>query len=288
MFFNTSSYKPKFTFVTASFGNERHHICASRLIETVRLYVTSNIHCLTNDNLRVEICRKYLDILKKYNIDIESSFIWKPWLILSQLEKISKNGILFYLDAGSEISKKKIAISELDRLFHFASNKGSIFFKNNYDSVIRADKESLNILNNYIRGANNTHHSIAAGAFILRNDRETNFIIKKWCYLTLIKSGSIFKGNNNPYHRHDQVVLSALLYKFNEGINILKYPIWFDNFLYFYPSILNYPIHNNRNKTNISYIGSFNFLKKIFFLRIFGYYGIYDYIFKVLYFLKKK
>jgi hypothetical protein len=243
---------------------------------------------LTNDNLRVEICRKYLDILKKYNIDIESSFIWKPWLILSQLEKISKNGILFYLDAGSEISKKKIAISELDRLFHFASNKGSIFFKNNYDSVIRADKESLNILNNYIRGANNTHHSIAAGAFILRNDRETNFIIKKWCYLTLIKSGSIFKGNNNPYHRHDQVVLSALLYKFNEGINILKYPIWFDNFLYFYPSILNYPIHNNRNKTNISYIGSFNFLKKIFFLRIFGYYGIYDYIFKVLYFLKKK
>jgi hypothetical protein len=107
MSFNNLFYQPKFSFVTSSFGNEKHHVCASRLIETIRLYVTSNIHCLTDDNLQTEICKIYLDILKKYNVDIKLSFIWKPWLILSQLKKLSKNGILFYLDAGSEISKKK-------------------------------------------------------------------------------------------------------------------------------------------------------------------------------------
>ncbi len=142
-------------------------------------------------------------------------------------------------------------------------------------------------MNNYIGGANNPHHSIAAGTFILRNDKETNLIIRKWCYLTLIKSGYIFKGNNNPYHRHDQVALSALLNKFNKGVNILKYPIWFDNFLYFYSSTLNYPIHNNRNKTNISYINSFIFLKNSFFLRFLGFFKVYDFIFKTLYSLKK-
>ena len=294
MSFNTSFYLPKFSFVTSSFGNEKHHICASRLIENIRSYVTSNIHCLTDENMHIEICKKYLDILKKYNVDIRSCFIWKPWLILSQLKKISKNGILFYLDAGSEISKKKTAILELERLCHSASKRGSIFFRNNTDSTIIADHEAIHILNNYISGAKDSHHSVVAGCFILRNDKETNLIIRKWCYLSLIKSGFIFIGSNNPqriyvrHHRHDQTVLSAILNKFNKSVNILKYPVWFDNFLYFYSSTLSYPVHNNRNKTNISYINSFIFIKKVFFLRFLGFFGIYEFILRVLFFFKKK
>jgi hypothetical protein len=295
MTFNNLLYRPKFSFVTSSFGNKIYDICASRLIENVRYYVTSNIHCLTDDNLHIEIDELFLKILKKYKVDIKafdftshrSSFIWKPWLILSQLKKLSQNGILFYLDSGSEISTNRHSLFELNRLIKFASEKGSIFFRNNIDSTKLADSESLNILNYYIGDIGSSHHSIAAGCLILRNDKETNFIIRKWCYLSLIKSGIIFRGFNDARHRHDQVVLSAILHKFNKGVNILSYPIWFDNFLYFYSSILNYPIHTNRNKTNISYINSFIFLKKVFFLRVLGFFETYDFILKILYFIKK-
>jgi hypothetical protein len=158
MTFNNLLYRPKFSFVTSSFGNKIYDICASRLIENVRYYVTSNIHCLTDDNLHIEIDELFLKILKKYKVDIKafdftshrSSFIWKPWLILSQLKKLSQNGILFYLDSGSEISTNRHSLFELNRLIKFASEKGSIFFRNNIDSTKLADSESLNILNYYI------------------------------------------------------------------------------------------------------------------------------------------
>ena len=141
MSFNNLIYRPKFSFVTSSFSNEIYNICASRLIESVRYYVTSNIHCLTDDNLHIEIDKVFLKILKKYKVDIKafdftshrSSFIWKPWLILSQLKKLSQNGILFYLDSGSEISTNRHSLFELNRLIKFASEKGTIFFRNNND-----------------------------------------------------------------------------------------------------------------------------------------------------------
>jgi hypothetical protein len=294
MIFNKEIYRPKFAFVTSSFVNENHHTCASRLIETIRSFITTNIHCLTNDNFEIEINKNYLKILKKYKVDIKNCFIWKPWLILSQISRLSPNGILFYLDSGSEISTNSHSLFELNRLIKMATEKGSIFFRNNYDATIIADHEAMHILNNYIPGIKNSHDSVSAGCFILRNDKETNLIIRKWCYLSLVNSGFIFIGSNNPqytyvsHHRHDQTVLSAILYKFNKNINISAYPIWFDNFLYFYSSTLNYPIHNNRNKTDISYINSFKYIKKVSILRYAKLLRIDIFLLKFLFFIKKK
>jgi hypothetical protein len=297
MFFNKENYKAKFAFVTSSFVNEDHHACASRLIETVRSFITTNIHCLTNDNLEIEIEKNYLNILNKYKVDLKKAFIWKPWLILSQLNRLSSNGILFYLDAGSEIAVNSNSLFELNRLIKMTLENGSTFFRNNYDSTIVADKEAMNILNKYITNVHNPHHSVAAGVLILRNDINTISTVRRWCYLSLINSGFIFTGSDNsklqstinPYerqHRHDQVVLSAIL--FDKKITLSKYPIWFNGFLYFYSSTLNYPIHNNRNKTSISFIDSFIFFKKISFLRFINFFRLGNLILNILYFLKKK
>ena len=279
-------YQPEFSFVTASIGGENYHYCASRLISTVRSKITSNIHCLTDDNLNTEIEPKYLKILDRYKIDLRETFIWKPWLILTQLNKLKNNGILLYIDAGSEISINNHSLDELNRLFREASQKGSIFFCNNYDSNVVADKDAVSILSNYFGKEIQSHEAISGGFLILRNDAKTFSIIRKWCYLSLVQSGLIFKGKSGRLgHRHDQYVLGYII--FDEKIKLHKLPAWFESSLYFYPSTLNYPIHNNRNNTNFSYLKSFLWIKKLYFFRFLGRFQLDKLLLKILYYLKK-
>jgi len=286
MFSKNLEYLPEFSFVTASVGGENYHYCAGRLISTVRSNITSNIHCLTDDNLDTEIEPKYLKILNRYKIDLTESFIWKPWLILTQLNKLKNNGILMYLDAGSELSINNYSLNELNRLFTEASQKGSIFFCNNNDANAIADKDAINILNKYFAKEIQSHDAINGGFLILRNDAKTLSIIRKWCYLSLIQSGLIFKGKSGRFgHRHDQYVLGYIL--FDKKIELQKYTSWFEPSLYFYSSTLNYPVHCNRNNTNISYLKSFLWIKKLLFFRIFGRFKLDKLLFKFLYFLKK-
>ena len=277
---------PTFSFATAAFVSDKYHDCASRLIEVVRSNLTSNISCLTNSNLSKEINKRYLKILKKYKTDLTKSYIWKPWYVLSCLNRLPPDGVLFYLDGGSEISENFNSIIELKRLIKKTYESGSTYFSNNYDSLKIADEDAINLLSKIFKKKIKSHDSIAAGALILRNDHKTNSIIRKWCYISLVNSGFAFIGTNTIKHRHDQIILSALL-DFHK-IKILKYPIWFDDMMYFYKSIYCYPIHTNRNKTNISFLNSFKLLKNLIFLRLLYLNDNYKFFLKILYFIKRK
>jgi hypothetical protein len=110
-------------FATASFINDKHHFTASRLIEVVKKHITLDVHCLTNLNQNLEIKKKYFKILNRNQVDLTKGYIWKPWFILSLLNKLPHNGICFYLDAGAEISTNAHALDELKKLFVYAKEK---------------------------------------------------------------------------------------------------------------------------------------------------------------------
>lgn len=276
------------SFATASFINDKHHFTASRLIEVVKKHITLDVHCLTNLNQNLEIKKKYFKILKRNKIDITEGYIWKPWFILSLLNKLPHNSICFYLDAGAEISTNPHALEELKRLFVYAKDNGSIFFRNNYDSRITADEETLDLLSKYFKEIKNPHHSVVAGCMILRNDKETRSLIRKWCYLSIIKKGQFFIGNRNLKHRHDQFVLSGLLNNLSHTFCLLKKPIWFSNFFYLYPSTQLYPIHTTRFKKNISFINNFTYLRFRLIRRIIILLGLENFIFRFLFFIKNQ
>jgi hypothetical protein len=245
-------------FATAALGS-KYYPAASRLLNQVENCLTENVHCLTEINYESKIDNKYIKILKNKEINSLSSFIWKPWYILSILNKLNDDDVLFYLDAGCELSPS--AFPELNRVLSLAQ-ESSLFFSNKLSNLEWCSSAILKILGTKIID----HESAAAGVMILKKDIHTVNLIRKWACISLYKKGLFFHGNEEKRHRHDQFVLSLLLSE--SKTKLFDYPIWFPDWAYAFKTPLEFPIHTLRNKSSISILsiqssGAINLLRKL-------------------------
>jgi len=186
-----------------------------------------------------ESIEKYSDfeIIRFYKKDICPSFyksnesilnqprgngywLWKPYIINQILEKIDEDDILFYMDS------KYYFLEHFNPLFYNKMDKDILVWKNKPNEPVYLFKQwcKMDVIETF-----NLNHPVFvenyeicwAGSIVIRKTDITRHIIQKWLniccderYITDIPS-EISNSNEYIEHRHDQSLLSVVLYMFN-------------------------------------------------------------------------
>jgi len=146
-------------------------------------------------------------------------WLWKSYLILKTLEKMNENDILFYIDAGCEITT--YGEREMDLLKQMTDNCNKLNLL--YTSTQRDEKSYTKMDVFEFMGMNNedvknSTQNAATVLIIKKNDIMVDFV-KEWytisCNYHLIDDSPSILQNDSMFneHRHDQSIFSLLTKK---------------------------------------------------------------------------
>jgi len=172
------------------------------------------------DNIIIEDEKTIKPLLKEHeNFIINNKkgygyWIWKPIIIKNQLEKMSENDILFYLDCGSSIINNN---DKLNEYINILKDKEIIVF-NNTDYKIKSYIKT-NVINEFnITDDILETYQIEGGCIILKNSKKTKEFIDEWIkYMIkdnyqLLNDDLLTLSQNKEFiqNRHDQSILTVL------------------------------------------------------------------------------
>ncbi len=196
-----------------------------------------------------------IDFIKNNNRGL-GYWIWKPIILRHVLEKVNYGDLIFYSDAGCELSIK--ARSHFKFLCKLAKKNEGLFFRLPYleNTYTKADIFNDDIFKGQLNGEDN---QVQATFFLLHKTIKNIHLINDWYSLAVknnyhyIDDSPSELSNHVSFieNRHDQSILSCLI-KFN-GCYIFPHDYWFPKEFYFKNSpLFKYFIHPLRNKTGES------------------------------------
>jgi hypothetical protein len=148
-------------------------------------------------------------------------WIWKPYIIKKQLEKMNDSDILVYADSGCILN-----INGKDRMNEYIemsrnSKSGIVCFQL---SQIECEWTKMDVFN-YLNATDLLEtKQIISGIFIIRKCNESVNIINKWydicCNYNLINDSNSISINHESFkeNRHDQSIWSLLIKQDNNSI----------------------------------------------------------------------
>jgi hypothetical protein len=150
------------------------------------------------------------------NLDINaklfvSNFIWKPYVVSEVISSISNEDILIYLDIGCEFDDEMLA-----RAIECIRTNGSTFMQ--LDHPLNAWISPTLFGKGPFQGIDSNTCCVAAGTLFLVNNESTSKFIAEWLKWTMNSNHIYAIGNGEKNHRHDQSILSAIIYKYNFNI----------------------------------------------------------------------
>lgn len=177
-------------------------------------------------------------------------WVWKPFIIKDLLSKCNEGDIIYYVDSGCTLNTNSKEWSFYDKII---ANHNAIFFQYRddfeYKSWIKycSNKDNLSCkLRYWIKpttakyfnsffGNNNylNFNKIMGGFFIIKKSKSSLRVIEDWFNITLFHPELIA----DPYgaelenlcdefncHRHDQCIITPLVFHYKELDNILVLP----------------------------------------------------------------
>ena len=218
------------------FATPQYKRSQKRLIESAKLFGIDEIHAFDETDL------KKMSLWKENIAIFQQSkgfgyWLWKPFLILQVLEKISDDDIVLYLDAGNEI------IADLNPLFDLSLKQDMVLFcvhtqKNKMwtkrDAFIGLDCDA-----EYYYEA----EQIAGSPQLYRANTNAKKFVKAWlkyCQNShlLTDIPNIYGQPNLPafkQHRHDQSLISLLALK--QKLPVFRDPSqWGNDFIQQFPN----------------------------------------------------
>ncbi len=177
-------------------------------------------------------------------------WIWKPYIIYNTLMKCNEGDIVYYVDSGCSLSGKS---EEWKKYKEYIINYNAIFFNYRRDfkyvgwetSCTRPENNSTKILhwmkpscisffNNYIQDKRYLEYDKIWGGFmIIKKTDPIISVLEEWYKITLFNPELVMDPfglelNNLPdtfnLHRHDQSILTPLIYHFKERDKLLVLP----------------------------------------------------------------
>ena len=148
-------------------------------------------------------------------------WLWKPYIINETLKKINDNDILFYLDS------KYYFIEDFTNLYsEYMKNNDLLVWKNKPNGQVWYMKnwckmDVINKYNMFDKIFNENAEDCWGGALVLKKNKNTIKYIQEWldmsCIYEDITDTQSKMGNSDIFceHRHDQSLLSIILYKYN-------------------------------------------------------------------------
>jgi hypothetical protein len=203
-------------------------------------------------------------------------WIWKPIILRHVLDKVNYGDLIFYSDAGCELSTK--ARSHFKFLCKLAKKNEGLFFRLPHleNAYTKADIFNDDIFKGQLNGEDN---QVQATFFLLHKTIKNIHLIDDWYSLAVknnyhyIDDSPSELSNHISFieNRHDQSILSCLI-KLNNHY-IFPHNYWFPRDFYFKKSpLFKYFIHQLRSKTGESLLENLqtkqdkNWLKKSVFI----------------------
>lgn len=215
---------------------DNNFILAAKLLmsEARALNIFDRIHCYTPREIKRFLNDKWISQYTRGG----GYWIWKPYIALQELEKMHDGDILIYVDAGCSLIKSKTwgryleILKKSDAIFmHFntAINYG-------WTPTVRCwtKKSAIDYfaLSDSQMGWLDKPQFIT-GCFLLRKCSATLNFIKRWSDFMcqhqelVIDAMGDELNKQDPFfceHRHDQAILSLLLYTLKDNYNFLFLP----------------------------------------------------------------
>jgi hypothetical protein len=181
-------------------------------------------------------------------------WIWKPYIIYKQLEKMNDNDILIYFDSGCTINATQESLKRINNykdmvndhwsgLLRFQLLHPECKFTNKYTVDYFSTKFNIN-MDEHIKS-----NQILTTIIIMRKNKYVLDFFKQ--VLEILNDDPFLftdKFNkNNETHRHDQSIMS-LLYKIMNGSLILEDETYFNNGHFDELNAINYPFLATRQR----------------------------------------
>ena len=148
-------------------------------------------------------------------------WLWKPYIINETLKTINDNDILFYLDS------KYYFIEDFDELYSdYMKNNDVLVWKNKPNEPIWYMKQfcKMDVIlkyDMYDKIFNESAPDCWGGAIMVKKTNNTVKFINEWLDMCCVYEDITDSVSKNPEskefkeHRHDQSMLSILLYKYD-------------------------------------------------------------------------
>jgi hypothetical protein len=255
-----------------SFADSRYKRSLARIAQQARRFnIFDGITVADESLLEVNFRNKFKEKLRAGTRGY-GYWCWKPQIIIQELEKLSDDDMLLYVDAGCHLNHRGI-----DRLLDYFealrnSKTGILAFqaKKPVSPLAHDGRQLFNFPNymwtkgdllDYFGVRENQHilksQSIGAGIILFRKCQNSINILKQWREtidhdFSLIDDSASRSSNPSGYieHRHDQAIFSILC--------LLNHVDTISAYEYYYPKVnstepdwdalINFPIHAKRDK----------------------------------------
>ncbi len=177
-------------------------------------------------------------------------WIWKPYIIYKTLQQCKYNDVVYYADAGCTLN---VNSEEWDTFKNEIQTHTAIFFQYRsnvlYDGWDKYCKKTSNnspkilhwikpatamYFTEYFGNQDFLHYNkIWGGSFIIKKTPQILFFIEQWLKISIFHPELICDPygkelSNIPEsfneHRHDQAILTPLIYKYKDDFNFLIMP----------------------------------------------------------------
>ena len=233
-----------------------HTTYLENLLNSVKIFGKQfEIIIFKKESLDKNFVHKHSDIL---NLPRGGGYwLWKPYIINETLKKIKDNDLVFYLDL------KYYFIEDFTELYYdYMKEHDILIWKNhpNDNTFLMKKYCKMDVIlkyNMYEPIIKNNLEDYWAGAIIIKNNNFTKDIISQWLNMCCIYEDITDTDSINPNieefieHRHDQSLLSIVLYK----NNIISY-IFPKKYLYNCRTFSNLNFKESKLK-NIELLGCF-------------------------------
>lgn len=203
-----------------TYGNEKYRRAKIRLTNTAkRMGIFATVRAYGLGDLAPGFRARFKEILR--NERGGGYWIWKPYIIKHQMERIRENDFLVYLDAGCTIDSHK------GRRFHeyletlSRSEYGILAFQLSFRECDWTVKECFSHFDVPLDSGIRRTGQLISGILIMKKTKHLEQIINTW-YQTVCDNVLLFTDHFNEcpqrpgFHenRHDQSVLSVIMKKY--------------------------------------------------------------------------
>tara|TARA_B110000967_G_scaffold203765_1_gene245006 strand:- start:6919 stop:11559 length:4641 start_codon:yes stop_codon:yes gene_type:complete len=230
---NILSLPEKLTFLTFG-GPSNYHKTVDRICdEATQFNLFTEIIGLKDDYLKnnTQFWDKHATFIDNNPVGY-GYWLWKPYIVKKQLEKMKDNEILCYIDAGCVLNNSPTAINRFKQYINLVKNNeyGLLSFELPGKECEWTKMDTIHYLN-----ANNIMNTnqLVGGIFIIRKTERNINMVNKWyetcCNYQLIDETPSTITNDSSFkeHRHDQSVWSII--RKQEGSSIIKDETFFKN-----------------------------------------------------------
>ena len=215
-----------------SFSTPQYRLSQKALVESALKFGIDVIHSFTEKDLKkTDFYRANIEIFKQSRG--YGYWLWKPFLILNTLKKVSEGDIVIYIDSGNTI------ISNLQPLFDLCYKEQSVLFFQAHGHLNKTwvKRDAFVLMDCDSDVYYEAQQVCGSPNLFLANHISINFL-EDWLFFcqkaSILTDSPNTCGLENDFafqdHRHDQAVLSLLALKNN--IKIYRDPSQFGNDFY--------------------------------------------------------